>query len=326
MKIFVTGATGYFGRELALHLARTGNEVHALVRDAASSYIPADPAVRIFEGNFSNEALVKNAMSGCTWVFHTAAEVTLGSPTVHESNVKGTENILRAARDLQVQKVVFTSTCATLADFAGHPVTEADPRQTKFNNVYEQTKFDAERLVALYGNGGVHAVTVHLSKIFGPGIDRRKPGMMTSIKDAMRSKPVFVPGPQPVLSNFVFMEDAVRGHVLAAQHGNNGDNYIIGGENVSYNHFFQLAARANNKKDRIIPVPLAIARALAWAGMTMNHLGKRKPVVTPAAVRELYRLKTFSSEKAIRDLGYRVTPLEEALTKTALYLKNHGEL
>jgi nucleoside-diphosphate-sugar epimerase len=295
--------------------------VNVLVRDPHSQFVPIHPNIKIIAGCIANAEEVKNAMKNCGQVYHTAAEIKVKSATLFDTNVNGTKNILDAAIREGVSKMVFTSTCAILGDYDNAPVTENDYRTTAIKNDYELSKSIAGKMVLDYSLKGLDTVTVSLSKIFGPGLDRRSPGMMSMIARAMDGKLIFLPGPAPVISNFIFIEDALRGLILAMRKGKSGENYIIGGENLTFNEFFNIAASFNNIRPRFVSTPLLVSKMLAGCSEAILKLIGKDPLVTPAAIIEMYRPKAYSSEKAICELGYTITPVEEALYQTIQFIK-----
>jgi nucleoside-diphosphate-sugar epimerase len=324
MKILVTGATGYLGHQIALFLANSGHIVHVLVRDPLSAYVPQHPNITVFTGNIRNQKEVFEAMKDCQQVYHAAAEVKVRTKTLFDSNVNGTKNILDSALLYGIKRVVFTSTGATLGEYHGTPVTENDPSIGHFKNDYELSKSIAEKMVIDYSSKGLETVIVYISKLYGPGYDRRSPGLMSMIKSALNGKIMFLPGPRPVLSNFVYMEDAVRGHILAMEKGLKGERYIIGGHNLTGNDFFLKVADANNNHLHFISIPLFLSKIIAGVVQAFAFLSGKDPLITPVAVSQLYRPKAYSSEKAIRELGYFITPLEDALLKTMDFLKTNS--
>ncbi|OLY90861.1 NAD dependent epimerase/dehydratase family protein [Cnuella takakiae] len=150
MKLFLTGATGYVGHRLALHAAKRGYQVQALVRNLQRN-LPRHPNIRFFTGDITDAASVDRAMEGCQQVIHAAALARYYHPRASEFfrvNVGGTHHVLEAALRQGISRLVFTSTCAVLGPSYGRPVTETDTRLRPFDNDYEVSKYCAEQLVA----------------------------------------------------------------------------------------------------------------------------------------------------------------------------------
>lgn len=324
MKFFLTGATGYVGHELALALARRGDLVHILVRDINSANIPGHPNIKVFKGDITNYASIHAAMSGCSQVYHTAALVKLFDrhrAAFYKINVDGTNNVLAAAVECGVERFVFTSTCGVLGNSVTMPKSENDPRTTGFNNEYEFTKSLAEGLVKEYGQKGLHTVTVALSKVFGPGIATHPITVNNAINRFLRGKPTFIPRPGSYVSNYCFMRDVVAGHQLAMTFGRSGEKYILGGDNISYKDLFATIRALSGTKALLIETPRRIVQLWTILQWIKYKLTGREPIATLSGVRHIFCNKMFTSEKAIRELQYHITPLEEALKETIVYLK-----
>ncbi len=104
--------------------------------------------------------------------------------------------------------------------------------------------------------------------------------------------------------------------------GNVGENYILGGENVSFSEFFQTIGTLSEKRSRLIAIPKFVMRTLAFIQWIQFKTTNKEPLVTGNSIRQIYCNKIFSSEKATRELGYIITPLREGLQQTIHFLKN----
>ncbi|HQW94066.1 MAG TPA: NAD-dependent epimerase/dehydratase family protein [Ferruginibacter sp.] len=324
MKIFITGATGYIGHQLALKLANQGNVVHIIVRDQSSPNIPVHNNIIVFPGDITYLSSIKKAMAGCEQVYHTAAIVKLFSkdPSLfYKVNVDGTRNLLGAAVDAGVKKFVYTSTCGVLGASVKMPKSEKDPRTESFDNEYEFTKFLAENLVKDYVHKGLFTVIVSPSKVYGPGIETHPVSVNWAINNFIKGKLTIIPKPSNILSNYCFIDDIVNGHILAMQHGLGGDKYILGGENLSYEDFFHQLRLLSGSKARIIPAPRFIVHIWALAQWCKYLITKEEPFVTIKGIHHIFINKIYSNEKAKQKLGYRPTPLQEALKQTIQFLK-----
>lgn len=324
MKILVTGATGYVGHNLAQSLAQRGNQVHVLVRDIASPDIPLHKNIRVFGGDITDRLSISVAINGCEEVYHTAALVKLFSkdPSLFQKiNVEGTRNLLSEALENNVKKFLFTSTCGVIGPSLGLPMNETDPRIISFDNDYEFTKHLAEKLVAEYASKGLFTVIVSLSKVYGPGIETHPVSVNTEIRKIVQGKTVFTPRPGTLAANYCYIDDVVEGHVLAMTKGVAGEKYILGGENISYRDLFKKIRSLSATRARIIEVPKAFIQLWALAQWIQFKFTGKEPFVTRKAVRQIFCNKIFSCEKAVRRLGYRVTPIEDGLQQTIQYVK-----
>ncbi|WP_276504823.1 NAD-dependent epimerase/dehydratase family protein [Terrimonas pollutisoli] len=319
MKTLVTGATGYVGHNLALSLAQNGNMVNILVRNTNSPLIPQHPLIRIFAGDITKKETILPAIENCDTVFHTAALVRFCSrrPTdFYDINVEGTRHMLDAALKAGVKKFVFTSTGGVIGPSLHKEMSENYPRVAGFTNDYDLSKFLAEKLVKEYADLGLHTVIVTSTKVFGPGIDKHQLSVNSVIRRFISGKISFCPRPDDFVSNYVFIDDLVKGHLLAAVRGIKGEKYIIGGENLSYKEFFEKLRQVSGMRGIIIPMPKSIAALYGGLHFIQRRLIGKDPFFNSKAVSQIYCNKSFTSAKAIDELGYSIAPFTAALQRT----------
>ncbi len=325
MKILVTGATGYIGHQLAITLAERGNEVHVLVRNPGSINVPLHKNIRVFTGDITNRPSITAAMRECKQVYHTAAKVGLwakDSSVFYNVNVKGTRNVLDAALQTGVEKSVFTSTCGVIGPSLNEPMSEKDPRIMGFGIEYELTKKMGEDIAFQYAKEGMNIVVVCPSKVYGPGNISYSLTINTVIDKFLKKRIVFIPSPGTYKASFAFIDDVMNGHLLAMEKGKGGEKYILGGINISYQEFFDHIGNLSSCKGHIIRLSKNTIKGWALLQQLNYNITGTHPRFTVRAIDHLFSNYTFSSEKAVRELGYRITPLEEALKKTIHFLKN----
>lgn len=327
MKIFITGATGYVGHELALKLARKGDCVHVLVRDTLSPHVPKHENIRVFKGDITDRPTIIRALKECERVYHTAAVVKLWAkdPSLfYMINVEGTRNILAEALEQGVKKLVFTSSCGVLGPSINIPMSETDPRNTGIDNDYELSKLLAENLVKEYHNKhGLFTVVVSPSKVYGPGIETHPISVNTVIRNFLKGQITFIPKPASLLANYCFIDNVVDGHMLAMEKGIAGEKYILGGENISYAELFKMLRSASGSKAPVIPISPFVVKCIAALQWFQCKVSGKEPFVTAKGVHHIFCNKTFSSNKAIRELGYHPTPLRTGIQQTIRFFKNN---
>lgn len=319
MKVLITGATGYVGHNLALTLAQNGNEVHVLVRNSRSAFIPQHPLIKAFAGDITKKETIFPAINNCEEVFHVAAMVQFCSskPTnFYDINVEGTRNMLEAALHSGVNKFVFTSTAGVIGPSLNKEMSEEDPRIIGFSNDYDLSKFLAEKLVKEYAELGLHTVIATSTKVFGPGIETHQLSVNSIIRRFIAGQVTFCPSPSSFISNYVFIDDLVNGHLLAAARGRKGEKYILGGENFSYKDFFEKLGTVSDAKGMTIPMPKPIAAIYGGWHFIQHRLIGKDPFINSKAVNQIYCNKSFTSAKAIEELNYTITPFTKALQKT----------
>jgi len=323
MNIFVTGATGYIGNQLAHKLADEGHCVHALVRNRTMLASLQHRNIKIFFGDLTNRGEIRAAICNCEEVYHVAGQVRswMKDPSViYRVNVEGTSNIFQEAIHAGVRKVVFTSTCGVIGPSLEEPMTEKDPRLTGFVLDYELSKKMAEDVAKQYIERGLNIVIVSPSKVYGPGQISHSLTYNAFIKKFLRTGIALIPYPGNFRGCFGYLDDVVRGHILAMEKGRVGEKYILGGINVSYKKFF-LQIRKVTGRGNIIQIPKFMLKGWAYWQWIQYKLLRKDPLFTPGVINHFYRNYIFSSDKAITELGYQITPFEEAIDKTIHFLK-----
>jgi len=323
---FVTGATGFIGSKLVAELVRRGDAVRALVRPSSSRESLADERITTVVGDLGDRGSLRAGMEGCFGVFHLAAYArnwARDPRTFFDLNVRGTLNVLEAARTTGVAKVVLTSTVVTFGPTSPGVVGDESTAQMtpRFFTEYEKSKTAAEREALRLAADGFPVVIVNPTRVYGAGrlTEANSTTIMIDLYDRGRF-PVLLAGGVNV-ANYAFVDDLVRGHVLAMEKGRTGERYILGGENVSLARLFDLVDEVTGKRHLRLSLP-------AWLAMAYSRLEKRKaewlglyPRVTPGWVETFLQDWAYSSAKAERELGYTITPLKEGIRLTCEWLR-----
>lgn len=323
--IMITGATGYIGHKLALEAANRGYAVHVLVRNPQSKFLPAHPNIIAHKGDVTDKASVEAAMNGCDNVIHAAAIAKFSdkdNSIFYKVNVEGTRNVLEAALTLSVKKFIFTSTGAVMGPSGKNPVSENDPRITAFENDYEISKHWAEQLVKEYSRKGLFAVIVAAPRVYGPGLLANGNVFGRLLSNILSLRLAFMPADGKVVANYAFVDDVVAGHFLAMEKGLGGEKYTLGGENLSYNTFFSNVRKYAGKKIRLIAIPTFLLKAWSFLYMLIAGLAGRQTNISPKVINRILQNRALSCDKAIKQLGYSITPFSEGIRKTILHLQN----
>jgi farnesol dehydrogenase len=327
MNIFITGATGYIGNNLAKKLADEGNIIHALCRNENTPVL-SHANIKIFKGDITDKASIEKAIQDCEQVYHLAAYARVWAKDMsifYKLNVDGLRNVLDAARNSSVQKIVFTSTAGTLGPSGAQPVKEDDARIGEPFTDYEISKTQAELLCREYCNKyGMHIVIVNPPRIYGHGIITESNAVTRLIKLYMAGKWKITPGDGKRTGSYVYIDDIVNGHILAMQKGKSGERYILAGVNTSYNEFFDLLAKITGKKNSLIKMPVWLMMVAGNAMQLYTNITGKPPLLTPPWIKKYYHDWSLSSEKAQRELGYTYISLEEGLKKTVDWLKQQA--
>jgi farnesol dehydrogenase len=327
MKYLLTGGTGFIGGHLAGALAERGETVHLLVRSLTGASHLDRPGIRLFEGDITDKESVERAMKGCTHVFHLAAfakPFAKDPSRFHTVNVEGTINLLEAAKREGVRRVVFTSTAGTLLPTdAVRDAREDDPHPGTQLTPYAETKSLAEKECRRYAGQGLEVVIVAPTRVFGPGAINESNSVTRIISLYRRGRWRIIPGNGRTIGNYVFVNDVVRGHLLAMEKGRSGQKYNLGGENLSFNSLFRLIGECTGRPRVVVRVPYPLLW-LAAAGMTlMARLSGTPPMITPGWIRQYLHHRRVSSNKARIELGYAISPVKEGIGQTLQWLKEN---
>lgn len=321
MRVLVTGATGFIGRHLVTQLISQGKSVNILCHTSSKKQGFDPRHVRLFFGDILNFPLIQNAMHGCRQVFHLAGYTRNWTPysqRYFHVNVRGTNNVLEAAARESVDRVVFTSSALTIQQKSSLSLGGVN-----FHAAYEKSKCQAEQLIYSCIRRGLDAVIVNPTRVFGPGPLDENNALTQIIDWYLRGKFRFIPGDGCSEGNYVYVDDIVRGHLLAVEHGRTGERYILGGDNVSANDLFQCLDLLCCQSNRRYHVPPRFALIFSQLERLRAQWFGHSPLITPEWVRSFLTDSSVSSEKAQRELGYSTTPLLDGLKMSINWLKKH---
>jgi dihydroflavonol-4-reductase len=324
MTALVTGASGFVGAAVARHLLEQGEPVRVLLRPTSDRRNVRSLPVEICEGSLQDRQSLRAALVGCRWLFHVAAVYRLWHPRpeeIYDSNVEGTRRLMEEAGEAGVQRIVYTSSVATLGLNAdGTPADETTSVQlADMVGHYKRSKYLAEELVRdLARSQRLPVVIVNPSAPVGPGDIRPTPTGRLIQDAALGKMPAYV----DTGLNVVHVDDVAAGHLQALHRGQPGERYILGSENLTLQEILgQVAALAGRKPPRIrlapgLILPLAHV-AQAWARLT----GGGEPRLTVDGVKLSRKRMFFSSDRARRELGYTPRPAHDALRDAVAWLQ-----
>jgi dihydroflavonol-4-reductase len=307
-------------------LVQAGRDVRLLVRPEADRRLIHDLPVEIHPGDVRDLDVLRRATAGCTQVYHVAAlyKLWLRRPhDIYETNVTGTENVLKAARENQVEKIIYTSSVATLGlPVDGTPGTEETPVfLTDMVGDYKRSKFMAEQVVLRYVREGVPVVIVNPSTPVGVGDVKPTPTGKV-IVDFLNGN---MPGYVDTGLNLVDVEDVAQGHLLAAEKGRIGEKYILGNENLTLQQILTLLAELVGRPAPRFKVPYTLALGVAYMDAALARLiPGREPFAPPVGVKLSRKTMFFNPGKAVRELGVPQTPVREALAKAIQWFREYG--
>ena len=319
MKVLVTGANGLLGHHLVMHLLARNDQVAVIVRSTANIHFDIN-RVEVFMGNFTDYETFKKAATGCDAVIHAAA--ITASNLLHYSgyekiNVLGSANVLRVCADLHINNIVFISSSNTIGYGASAtPADEHAPIQFPFTaSFYAQSKLAAEKLF-LYASHhpGKHIVIINSCFLIGEYDNGMSSGRL--VKTGYRKPLLFIPRGG---KNYVPANTVAEAACNALTMGNNGDRYLICGENLSFTDFFLLQKAVGNYKQLIVELPDWILKFAALAGDLLRKMGL-KTDLSSINIRQLLLREYYSGEKAMVELKYQSADLKEAVGEAIKWL------
>ncbi len=326
--ILVTGASGFVGSAVAKCLLQAGHAVRALVRPTSSRMNLADPRLEIVEGDISDADSVARAMIGVRHLFHVAADYRLWARNPQDivrTNVEGTRTVMRAAQRAGVERIVYTSSVATLASRPDGAPSDETLQLAAANAVgaYKYSKVIAERLVeAMVAEQKLPAVIVNPSTPIGPGDVRPTPTGRIIVEAAAGRMPVYV----DTGLNLVHVDNVAAGHVAALQKGRIGERYILGGQDVVLGDMLREIARRVGRPPPRLRLPRQLIFPIAYGAEAIAHFTGREPFVTTTGLRLAKDRMFFTSAKAERELGYTARPYGEAIAEAIAWFRRHGYL
>lgn len=322
--VLVTGASGFLGAAVAGVLRRDGFRVRVLVRPT-SRRDNLDPADEVVTGDVTDRAAVARAMHGARHVFHVAADYRLWAPdpwVLFRVNVDGTRLVMEEALRAGVERVVYTSSVATLRLAEGVIADETMPLDAEHAiGAYKKSKVLGERAVEdMVAREGLPAVIVNPSTPIGPRDVKPTPTGRIIVEAASGRMPAFV----DTGLNLAHVDDVAAGHLMALRNGEVGERYILGGENVFLRDMLIEIARRVGRRPPRIELPRRALFPLAWAAEGLAKLTGREPFVTADGLRLARYRMFFDDRKARREIGYVSRPWQDGIADALEWFRRAG--
>jgi len=326
LKALVTGATGFLGSHVARALADQGADLRLLIRSSSNlknlEGLNADTAT----GDLRDAASLEKAISGCDTLFHVAADYRLwvrDPNEMYRSNVGGTRALLEAARKNGVQRVVYTSSVATIGFRTdGRPADEDSPVSlADMIGHYKRSKFMAEQVAMEAGRSGMHVVTVNPTTPIGEQDVKPTPTGRIVVDFLKRKFPAYV----ETGLNLVDVRECARGHVAALGKGRTGERYILGGEDLTLKQILDKLGQITGLPSPKVKLPYLFAFAAGIVDEAVTGLLlRREPRATVDTVRMGKKKMFASSAKAGTELGWRIVPVDDALRRAVEWFRANG--
>ncbi|MGH9404832.1 MAG: hopanoid-associated sugar epimerase [Terriglobia bacterium] len=321
----VTGASGFVGSHVARLLAAQGTPVRVLARPSSDLRAIKTLRADIASGDLRDLASLRSALRGVNTIYHVAADYRLWSrdpQEIYRSNLDGTRNLLRAARETAVERFVYTSTVGTIAVpvVVGFPDEATDATADQMIGHYKRSKFFAEQEVLHAARTGQAVVIVNPTTPVGPGDWKPTPTGKLILDFLNGRTPAYV----DTGLNIVAVEDVARGHLLAAERGRSGERYLLGGKNMTLKEILGVLAASTGGRPPRWKIPHAVALAAGYVDAGISAALGREPRIPLEGVRMARHTMWVDSSKAARELGFAPRPPEEALRRAAAWYLENG--
>ena len=326
--VLVTGAGGFLGSAVVRQALAAGFVVRAMVRDTGTVANLDGLPVEVVRADIRDAAGVGRAVDGARYVFHVAADYRLWARDPEEivrTNVVGTRHVMEAALRAQVERVVYTSSVATLALRPdGAPADESRGlREDEAIGAYKRSKVAAEQVVRdMVAKDGLPAVIVNPSTPIGPRDAKPTPTGRIIVEAASGRMPAFV----ATGLNLVHVDDVAAGHLAALHRGRIGERYILGGQDVSLGTMLGDIARLADRRPPTIEVPRPLLYPLAYLAEAWARGTGREPFLTVDGLHLAKYRMFFTSAKAASELDYQARPYREALKDAIDWYRADGRL
>jgi dihydroflavonol-4-reductase len=324
--VLVTGASGFLGSAIAAALRARGHSVRVLVRPS-SRRTNLNPADTVCDGDLRDRASLASALNGARYLFHAAADYRLWArdpKEIHRNNLEGTRLIMEEALSAGVERIVYTSSVATLKPIEGGSATEDRPLgEGEGIGAYKRSKVAAERLVeAMIERDGLPAIIVNPSTPIGPRDVRPTPTGRIIIEAASGRMPAFV----DTGLNLAHVDDVAAGHLAALDRGRIGERYILGGDNVFLADMLADIARLVGRRPPTVKLPRKMLYPIAYGVELLATFRGIEPFITMDGLRMARHHMFFDDSKARRELGYVPRPYREGLADAIAWFRTHGYL
>jgi dihydroflavonol-4-reductase len=313
-RVFVTGAGGFIGGALTTRLLERGDHVVGLARSDAGAEKIAARGAEVARGDILDEESLAAGMAGCEAAYHVAgvnSHCPADPDMLLKVNVDGAAAAVRAAARAGIDRMVYTSSAASLGEPAGTVGTEHCTHRGSYLSVYDRSKHEGEQAVfAAAAETGVEVVAVNPSSVQGPP---RTGGNGAIIIAYLNGKlPVFVDTHVSVVD----IQDCVEGHLLAAERGKSGERYVLNGATLHSLQALDIVSEVSGIRDRVRMVPPPVARAAVALAEATYRLRGKTPSVCRARVRTILHGHRYDGSRASRELGLDYTPIADTFART----------
>ncbi len=324
--ILITGGTGFIGVPLVKKLHNLGHNLKLLVRES-SDITPFEELndIEYIYGDIRDDKILYKAAENIDIIYHLAAYTKMWAKdksVIEDTNIKGTENIAKFALEKKI-KFIYISSFIALGATPINPVDETYESEEGLYLDYAKTKFQAKKLIKEYIDNGLNAIIFYPGIVYGP---RDFNVFGQTVLDITARKFLGCPGKGDNVGSFVFVNDVIDGVVSVIDRNDlKGEDFILGGINIKFRDWLDLIAEIAGNKKNPRHFPMSLAKMYALLCELKTKLTKKMPYINRSTVKMINHNWSYSSEKAIEKLGYKITPLREGLEKTISWYKDYIE-
>jgi len=318
--LLLTGATGYLGSGIARELIARREPFRILVRDPKRlEFDPEAHHVEVAVGDLRDSEVLRAAVRNVDSVIHTAALVKTWARDRRDFwriNVECLQNLLEAADEAGVGKIIYTSSFLALGPSWNASACELMSHGGPFHDAYEESKARALDWLRAEGLSRYPMIVMFPGVLYGPGPKTEGNLVGGMIDQYIAGKFPGILGSGHQRWSFTFIVEVVKAHLAALEKGRPGEEYLLGGDNRSLNDFFRVLASCTRIRRPIRHIPFRVGKAIGHLELARARLYGHVPELTPGIVEIFKHSWVYSSAKAVRDLDYFIAPLEEGLMKT----------
>ena len=326
MRVFITGATGFVGGHVARSYAAAGADLRLLTRQTSRLDSLSGIDAEMVTGDLREPEKLRSALSECDALVHVAADYRLwvrDPKEMYAANVDGTRALLRLAREVGVQRIVYTSSVATMGFKTDGTIVNEDTPVSLADMIghYKRSKFLGEQEAIRAAQAGQHVMILNPTTPIGAGDAKPTPTGRIIVDFLNKKFPAYV----DTGLNLVDVEEVARMHVVALERGTPGERYILGGENLTLKQILDRMSSITGLPSPTMKVPHGVAMTFAFFDEVITgRLRGKEPRATVEAVRMGKKMMFASSVKAERELGFHVLPVYPALRAAIDWYVAHG--
>jgi len=326
VNILITGGTGFIGLHLVKKLHDLGYKLRLLIRET-SDISPFQDLTKIdyVPGDISNIETIYNAIEDIDLIYHLAAYTRMWArdkTIFEETNIKGTENIAKVVLERGI-RLIYISSFIALGATTAKPVDESFESEDGLLLDYAITKFKAKKIIREYIKKGLNATVFYPGIVFGSG-DFNIFGQ--TILDITRQKFLGCPGKGDTVGCFVYINDVIEGLVGVIERNDlKGEEFILGGVNIKIGDWLNLISEIAGNKKKPRHFPMSIAKFYGWLCEIKTKITKKMPYTNRSTIKMLNHNWSYNSDKAVKMLNYKITPLDVGLRETVAWYKDFNE-